>query len=336
MSEVSLPSIESIAAQFSKPAPISNSESPVVTQTTVKDKLIAGIQESAAKIVNNGNSEPSEESESAIVVEKAAPAVKEPKDLASSKFAALSRREKEARVKIEAADRRANQLQQQANESEKRMAEYESRLQRYSNIKKDPLAVMREEGISAQDLMAMTLGIKEEAPVDPLDARFNSLTSELDRLSKTELGEVKQELERIKQREQNAALREVNTNIRETAKSGDYDYINAMGNDGYDLVREVMTLHYSEHKSLLTYDEACSKVEEYYEGMLEPVLKTKKVQSKFAPKPIESVQPKPSTSKEVKSPTTLTNSLSSASKAINVDKLTRNEALEFLAKKYNI
>lgn len=328
MSE-SLPSIESIASQFASAAPQPSTPSvdvPVVTQTTVKAKILAGIEAAAAV---------SEEApESAEIVEKAAPIV--PKDLASSKFAALSRREKEARRKVEDADRRYNQLQSQANESEKRMADYESRLQRYSNIKKDPLSVMREEGITAQDLMAMTLGIKEEAPVDPLDARFNSINSEIDRLSKTELGQVKQELERIRQREQDAALREVNTNIRETASSGNYDYINAMGKDGYDLVREVMTVHYSEHKSLLTYDEACSKVEEYYEGMLEPVLKSNKVQSKFAPKPIESVQSKLSTNKEVKSPTTLTNSLSQASKAMNVDKMTRDEALEYLTKKYSI
>ncbi len=166
-----------------------------------------------------------------------------------------------------------------------------------------------------------------------MDARFKPILDKLGRIDEVDT-KLSSTIEEIKQREADIALREVNQAIKETARSGQYEHIQTFGDSAHDMVREVMVEHYNQNKDFLTYEEACDRVEAYYEGMANELLKAKKVQDKFKPAP---PAPKPSPTK-VKEPTTLTNKVAQGAQASSVDvnKLPRSEAIDYLLRKHGL
>lgn len=309
-----LPSIEDVIAKFmgrgkkeSKAAP-----TPAVTELAVE-----------------ASSEEEEEVTPAEVVQKAEVPVAAPKDLTSSKFAALARREKEARS-------RAEQAERAQKAAEERIASIEERSGRFDRLKQDPLGFLKGEGISYSDLTMQALNMKDPEPVDPMDAKLDPLRKDIENLTKKELTELKQQVELLHQDRRNNALREVDSMINDTIKGNGekYEFLDVLGDEGKQTVRDVMTEYYHSYGKVLTYEEACDKVEEYYSKYADKLSSTKKMQSKFAPKTETKAPSKPSTPKEVKQPNTLTNSLSAAQPATDLNKLPKHKAIEILAQKY--
>jgi hypothetical protein len=259
----------------------------------------------------------------------AAPAPSKEEELASRRFAALSRKERELRQKEQEAQARVTA-------AEARAKELEEREKRFQDLKKSPLKVLKDLGISYADLTQDAIGAYKEPEVDPTEKRFQDLQSKID-----EAARVKEELAQYKaaneQREVEAALRDVMDTIKETASDEKYEYIQTLGDEAYSLVKDVMAEYYQQHQKLLDYSEACDIVEKYYEeGVVAKLTSTKKVKSRFtasAPAKVEAPKATP-TPKEVSGrPTTLTNAAASAaSKAKpDIDKMSKQEALSLLA-----
>ncbi len=324
----SLPSIEEIAqahaarsaAKPSNVTVVETASQAIIGETPVTDAAFAPSTEEVVA------AEPTTEAASETPVE---PTKTEPKpDPMSSKFAALARKEREAR-------RMAAQAEQRMQDAEARAKAAEERVSRFGRLKSDPLGVLKEEGLSYNDLTMHALGAKPEEVIDPVDAKLNErlakFTPELEKLKQLEAEQAQYREER-----RMMALDKMNQEIHTAVVTGGdkYEIITALGQEGLDTVRDVISEYYAANKKILTYEEACDMVEGYYESYAESFTKTKKIQSKFAPKaPVAPT--KPSTPKiEAKAPTTLTNTLTQASQAINLDNLPKHQALEILTKKY--
>lgn len=69
-----------------------------------------------------------------------------------------------------------------------------------------------------------------------------------------------------------------------SAKGDAFEYVAAYGQEGLDVVKELV-LKSSKKGKVLPLPEALRLAEEYYEGLAQPLLQTKKLQSKFATTP---------------------------------------------------
>lgn len=258
---------------------------------------------------------------------------KKPKDLVSSKFAALSRRERELRAREREFEDRAKA----AEERQKQEKEIESKL---SQLKKAPLKVLKELGLSYADITQDALGAYEEPKVDPVEERFKTVETSLSKIDEVE-AKLEARFNQLAEREANLAMTELMTTIKDTAKDEKYEMIRTMSDQGsYELVRDVIQEYWSEHEQVLDFDEACDIVEKYYEeAFLEKFAKTRKLQSRFQPKASDAKaeSPKPSQSRatptKADGPTTLRNSQATASEAtVDIDKMSKHEAIAYLSK----
>jgi hypothetical protein len=263
--------------------------------------------------------------------EATAEEVKEPvkPDPLSTKFSALARKEREIRAK-EAA------FNEKMASYEAKLKELETRSAAPTDKPKSPMDALKQFGFSYADATNQIVGGWKEPEVDPLDERLRPVQEKLSAVERLEakLAQMEQEAAQAKQ---NAAYEQAMSAISSTIEEGGekYEYIQKLGDQAVDLVRDTIVEYYKEHKKMLDYSEACDIVEEWYENnVVSQLLSTKKVQSRL-PKP--TTQAKPSTpAKEAKAPSqTLTNSLqqSGSEAKIDLDKLSKDEALALLAKK---
>lgn len=251
------------------------------------------------------------------------------KDASAARFAALARREREARALKDAQERRAQEIEAKAKE----LADAEMRLKA---ARQNPLELLKEAGLTYADVTAAMLGQhkpKEPDPVDlKLDERVKPLSDDLAELKKAK-DEITQALQELQAHRVEIAKREVRQAIEATAKDGGFEYINALGTEAYTLVEDVIAQYYKKHKRILNYNEACDKVERYYEERAQKLLATSKVQSRFASASTpQKTQTPQRTSPPAKESKTLTQSLSQGTRAKpDVDKMSNRDALEFLA-----
>lgn len=256
-------------------------------------------------------------------------AVVEPvkKDSIAAKFASLARREREARKQREEVENKAKDLETR----EKAAQERESRLKTV----KRPLEALKELGFSYAQATEDALGGYKEPEIDPVEQKLNERLGPYDeRLKKVEEAEarVKDQLAQIEQQKIQHAIREVNDQIKHTVTNGDYELIAAHGEEAIDIVREMMTQYYQTNKKVLTYQEACDRLEKYYVSYADKLAATNKIKSKYgavAPSKQQSVKT------EVKEPSpTLTNAHSSAPKATPTpENMSDDDLLDHLAKK---
>jgi sRNA-binding carbon storage regulator CsrA len=246
----------------------------------------------------------------------------------SSRFAALSRKEKQLLEK----ERKLKELEKQSHEATSKYQSYEEKLKQF---KANPDLLLQEVGISFEDLVNLKLGINqpEEKQVDP-----NELYKQLKQEMQEELEKIKKEKEEEKQQESAQIIENFQNDIRNFAKKNadKYELINYQGD--YDLVFEVVDEYYAQNGELLSIEQACDHVESYLESLVDGAVKLKKFESKFAPKKeavaeakeqsvAEAIVNKPSEpvrqrSVEEKRPTTLSNSLNSGNSS------TRSAALD--------
>ncbi len=322
-----LPTLDQIIANVTGGAPLSGGTSAGQAAHAVKE---VDSNPEVAEVAPEGSLEVAEVA--AEPVAEVAPVAAEPekRDPASSRFAALSRKEREVRQREQEA---INRLKA----AEERTAELEKREARFSELKKSPLKILKEMGLTYADITQDAVGAYESPKEDPVETRFSELQKQID-----EARTVREELKAFKQaqeqREVDAALSDVMDNIRETAADDKYEYISTVGEDAYVLVKDVMAEYYQQHQKLLNYEEACDIVEKHYEdSLVSKLVGTKKVKSRFATSTsVETASaPKPSVKKEATGrPTTLTNQQSSATRAtVDIDKLSKSEALAALTSK---
>lgn len=261
----------------------------------------------------------------------------EPKrDAAASKFAALARREKQAR---EAEDRIAqmqSQMAQQQQAFQKQMDELTAKQTQLSQVK-NPLDVLKAHGFSYQDVTQAAVGAYEAPAPDPIDEKIRgSLDPVQAKLTEIESKSKKldEALAQIQAERAEYQRQQRNSQILDAASKGGYELVATMGEEAFDLVQNVMLVYQEKHQRALSFEEACDTVETYYQSYADKFLGTQKIKSRFAP-PAPSVptkQSKPQVPEAKESPKTLTQSLTQGTRAkTNFDELSKHEALERLA-----
>jgi hypothetical protein len=256
---------------------------------------------------------------------------KEPKkDPQSARFGALARKEKELRNQMSEFDRKMKEFEAR----EQQIRERESR---FSQAKR-PLDALKELGYTYSDVTQDLLGGYTPPEEDPLDAKLKPHKEKWDKFEATGEAlakEVEQLKAQIALKEQKETYGQVMSEIKGVLSDADrYELTNAMGDEGLQLVQEVILEYFNQNQVLLGYGEACDIVEKYYEDdIMSRVLNTKKLKSRVAPPP-PAAKPSPAPKKEVKEPTTLSNALSTGSQAtVDIDKMSKQEAIEYLSKK---
>jgi hypothetical protein len=209
-----------------------------------------------------------------------APAPKKPDEDFSSKFAALSRKE-----------RGITQLQRELKEKEAQIAERERQIQErdggwQSKFKKSPLEALKELGYSYEDITKAALN----------DGKFDAEVGVKE--TRTEIEKIRQELaERDKKAKEEAdkAAKDAEAKAIETFRQQISDHVDTNKEkfelvalyDARGLVFDTIEEHYKRTAEagtpkVLSLDEACQLVETYLEGEIERTAKTsKKFQSKY-------------------------------------------------------
>jgi len=278
---------------------------------------------------------PVEESETPVeapVEEVQAEAPKPKRDPQASRFAALAKKEKEIRAQ-------QNSFEQKMKEFEAREQAIRDRELRFQTSKR-PTERLKELGYTYQDLTNDLLGNYQEPEVDPMDAKLKPLKDNWDKFEgqSAELAkEVKELKAQIALKEQKEVYGQVINEIKTVLADQDkYELTNTMGQEGLDLIQEVILEYFNENEILLDYSAACDIVEQYYEDqILSKVAGTKKLKSRLAPAPQPTKStPKQAAPKEPSAPKTLTQSHSTGPQVTpDIDKMDKDEALAYLSKK---
>ena len=105
-----------------------------------------------------------------------------PQDRTASRFAALSRKEREIRAQQKAmADR-----QKEIDAKEARLAALSEKESRFDQIKKSPMKFLKEYGLSLSDVAADATGTYEEPKLDPIEERFRAIEAKAARVEELE------------------------------------------------------------------------------------------------------------------------------------------------------
>ena len=217
-------------------------------------------------------------------------------DQFSSKFAALSRKEKDLR-------QREKQFEDKISQFEAKMAEFEAANAPKqepehipADIRKNPLKALEEAGYSYEDLTNMILNEGKMSP----EMQLKLMREEIESDYKSKYEELNNKLiEKEKAEEEKhyqQTLNNFKAEIQDVVNSSEeYDYIQA--NEAYDLVFDIIDEYYQENKEVLDINDAARQVEQYLEEeSMKLVEKSKKLKSKFAqlkqsPNPASSQSP---------------------------------------------
>lgn len=254
----------------------------------------------------------------------------------SSKFAALSRKEKLIKQQEMQFKQQESQFRQQQSEFQKQLdaikaeneklkAEYE---QYKAGVRKNPLAKLQEEGYDFEKLTEMQLNEGRPTP----EMLLERTKAELETGYKSEIEKIKAELAEKEKAAQEAAEKaelerqeEIKQNYQtEIAQfieqnSADYELINL--NNAQGVVYDVVEQFYEEHGRILSLKEAADFTEKYLEEEASKLLKAKKLNK----------QPQTPQS-EKKESLTLSNEMSTQVPRGNTRKLSREEEIQEVAK----
>ena len=253
-------------------------------------------------------------------------------DKFASKFAALTRKEKEVKAK-------ESEYQTKLKEVEERSAKYspyETLDKELSTDKRKALEFLYSKGLTADDIGQLLM---DDANPDP-EVKLKRSVSETESRLMKEIQALKQSLEdkeasKIKDEEENA--KKQHEKVVQSVVSDLTDFVNK--NEDYELIRtynsvemvyNVMNEHYQEQVNkgtpdqlikILTYKEACDAVEAHLDEQVKKVYEAKR--AKQAPKQEQ---------KEPKTTQTLSNTLSSEVPVSGERNLSKEEKMKEAAK----
>lgn len=226
------------------------------------------------------------------------PAVAAQEERFAAKFAALSRKEKAVR-------QREAQLQQQMQDLQSRLQQIEEQnkqIESYKSIpdrlKKEPLKVLNESGLTFEQLAEMVLN--DGKPTQDM------VLSEYEKKVMSRMEELEKKLAEKESKEQedkyNQALTQFQGQLTDFVnKTEDYELIRA--NDSVDLVYQVIEEHFNESGEILSNKEACDAVEEYLLEEAKKLVDRDKVKklllSQTQPKPVAQGKSSPTLSNAV-------------------------------------
>jgi hypothetical protein len=205
----------------------------------------------------------------------------------ASKFAALTRKEKEIQAARRMHEEQMGSVKQQQEEIARMRAEIEAEKSSWkSKFKENPLKALEAEGFSFQDLNDIALNDSNPTTEmqlkrfkEDLDSKYSRELAELKKqLQDKEEGEAKNNLER----QQVAYKHSLSDTIDKNAEK--YDYSSIYKDDAVQLAYEVTEEYYNEHKKVLSPSEALDLVEQYLEDEATKILSAKKSAAKLASK----------------------------------------------------
>lgn len=249
----------------------------------------------------------------------------------SSKFAALSRREKQMRERERQIEEKINELNakmEALNAPQEVEEPSEPELPFEYRFRRDPIKTMEEAGISYEELTKIVLNDGELPTEMKLKLMGEDIKSEtqkrIEELENKLLEKEKQEAERDFEQQINSFKQGINDFVN---SSENYELIQA--NEAHDLVYDVIEEHYKDTNEILETSVAADHVEQYLEEELKTVLKKSKKLGNWKPE----VEKQPTEEKR-QSPT-LSNSLAARGIESNADrKLSREESLAKLSAEF--
>lgn len=313
---MALPSLEDVVAQIEEQAPKTPAPEESETPPAVEGKV-------------EKTPEPEEDSETPPVDDPKPETVK--KDPAAAKFAALARREREARQRQAEIERTRAEIEERSKKIEER--------ERAISAARRPSEVLKAHGLSYADVTQDMLGNYKEPEKDPVDEKVSSRLTPLEEQNKaleTKLAKLEATLAEVQSERAENARRSVVNEIIETAKENGHEILLQVGDEAYVLVQHLINDYFKTHKKVLTYKEACDKVEDYYASAVLRLADTPKMRKQLAPRFASETPAAKSVPKKeaAEKPNTLTQSLTQGvrAKTSSIDKLPRHEALNELAK----
>lgn len=250
----------------------------------------------------------------------------------ASKFAALSRKEKQIRQREMQVSQQMQQFQQQMEAMKAENAKIKSEYEQYrQGIKLSPLQKLQEEGLSFDDLTNMQLNEQNPTPEMLIKRSKQEAMSEIEKLRKELADEREKQLADRKRQEEEAETKTVEAykeqlNNFVVANPDKYELITL--NEASDLVFQVAEEYYNSEGRLLSAEEAADYTEKYLEDKAKKLLNAKK----FQKQPVQA--PKKANSDGVKKEVsqTLSNDLSTEVPVGSSRKLSRDEEIEQAAK----
>lgn len=265
------------------------------------------------------------------------------KDPMASRFAALTRKEKEIRQREKDAEARAKAAEDREKLAEERAARVADREAKLEMIKKTPYKALKEQGLTLQDVINDSLNQYDAPKEDPV-AQLQKKLEELEKAPNSKVEALEKQvsdlINKLQDKEYQSAISEVTESLTSvvTGAPDSYELMAQYGDEGIDLAKEVIREYYQQNQKLLSYTEACDIVEKHYESeVLDRVMKTKKAQSRLAAQEAPKAATKPANpTKEAIKPNTLTSKVATASSEVKVDidKLPRDQAIAYLAKQF--
>lgn len=325
---MSLPTIEEVAAKFSQsPAPAAAEAAPA---PEAKDPGPAAA-ETPAEAAPSEAVTPDAPSETPS---ETAPTEARKPDGSAARFAALARREREAR-------QRETEINQRLRDAESRAAALAEKEARLSQKPANPLDLLKTHGFSLEDANLAAFGQAPKKDIDPVDAKvdekLNPVAARLAEYEET-IKTLKTTLDQIQTERVQHAKQAVRNDIIATAQKEGHEVIQAIGPEAYELVESVIASYAKQRNQMLNYSQACAIVEEHYTEAIIKLAATPKMKSRLAPPTAATpapAKPKTTTTPPAKErPETLTQAHSAGSRVKkDVDSMPKHEALEYLASK---
>lgn len=254
------------------------------------------------------------ETEPKVEEEKEPEQSKEEK-LFASKFAALSRKEKAIRERERQLEARMQELEQRLKAKEEPPAQVESEEPIEFRLKRDPFGTLKNLGLDYETLTKIALNDGKLTP----EIQMQLMKEEMERQYGSKFKELEEKLTEKEKREQEEKHNQVVQNFKSEIASfvkenaTDLELLSVEGDEGVQLVYDVIEEHYNESGKIMDKQEAANLVEEY---LLEEAKKRVGL-SKIKKLLGASEQKTPSEPKQQKSSVTLSNEQAQTSQPAN-------------------
>jgi hypothetical protein len=257
----------------------------------------------------------------------------------AARFAALERRERQARQVEQQAKERVDAAESRAREAQEALQEVERFRQDFDEVRKNPLKLLERAGYNLEDVFQYVLNDQKHTPdfqTRDLQRQFEERFKAMEQRYDQERKQREDALRREESASQDRAVADFQRSCVGHVKSNPDKYELIVQGGYEDEVFEYVRLWFDKNGEMLDVETAAERVEAGLEQRARALLQSKKLgfqpQTQAAP-PLPS---KPSADARAKASTTISNSLASSPGAVKDDPLfgvNEDEAMEYLAKK---
>lgn len=240
------------------------------------------------------------------------------KDDSASRFAQLSRREKQIRAKAKEIETREAAIK--AREVELQALSQPKPVDWKERLKSDPMGALSEAGMTYDDMVNQLL------TQNPQDQSLRLIQNELKAI-RDENSQLRKSMEEKEQSSYQQALNQLKFDVKNmvTSDNETYEALAASGETGYDMVVKLIKETFDKDKTIMDMEDAAKEVEEYLADRYLELAKLKKIQAKLTPTqaaaqaetpaPQTPSQPKTNQTTIIPKTNTLSHSMTPSSKA---------------------